>query len=264
MEQQSYFDGGNQPDSREYRFVALACVSGTPRQWKRFDVEWMEMLKRHRVDFLHTTDAYTLNGIYSREKGWDEDKRDAFLNDCVTVASHHAAQPDPFRPGLYSFTAILNLYSFKRARKVSKNTPASVIEILTPSVVNQAFIWGEQKLHADGYHFFWDQNEPYRGHVETRIRNPRYVRDHPIMEKIITNSPVNMRRVPALQLADLFAWCYCHARLEGFIRTEWQSRLFNEITSHFVWFNYDELRRPIGDFGELNKRWKLPIRGETP
>src|SRR5664279_1039477 len=36
----SYFDGGNKADSPEYSHACIAVVSGSEKQWKRFNTDW--------------------------------------------------------------------------------------------------------------------------------------------------------------------------------------------------------------------------------
>jgi hypothetical protein len=40
----SYFDAGNQADSREYDVLSLAVASGTLNEWGPFENEWGDML----------------------------------------------------------------------------------------------------------------------------------------------------------------------------------------------------------------------------
>ena len=68
----SYFDGGNQADNPEYPHACLATVCGTENQWRRFDTAWNKVLYRHGADFLHTTDAVSLQNEFSVEKGWNK------------------------------------------------------------------------------------------------------------------------------------------------------------------------------------------------
>src|SRR4051812_38802345 len=80
----SYFDGGNQADSREYKIVTLAAFSGSAVQWANFEEQWRENLIRHGAKWLHTTDAATLQRPFSVDDGWTTAKVDAFIGDCVT------------------------------------------------------------------------------------------------------------------------------------------------------------------------------------
>jgi hypothetical protein len=86
----SFFDGGNQPDSRLYDVVSLACVSGITEQWTAFEADWKRSLKKHGAPWLHTTDAVSLKKKPLTEAhGWTKAKRDAFLSDCVAVVENH-------------------------------------------------------------------------------------------------------------------------------------------------------------------------------
>ena len=67
----SYFDGGNQVDP-QYDRISIAVVCGTAKQWRRFNTDWGKVLFKHDADFLHTTDAVSLQNEFAQENGWDD------------------------------------------------------------------------------------------------------------------------------------------------------------------------------------------------
>jgi len=80
--------------------VTLAVISGTKEQWIPFEIEWKKNLKKHKAKYLHTTDAVAMNDPFDKDSGWTEKSRDAFLLDCVTVASRHIAIKRPIGVGV--------------------------------------------------------------------------------------------------------------------------------------------------------------------
>jgi hypothetical protein len=65
----SYFDGGNQANSRQYDVLSLAVMSGTKDEWTPFENDWNAVLLKHHAAYLYTTDAMSSRKtIYSREK----------------------------------------------------------------------------------------------------------------------------------------------------------------------------------------------------
>jgi hypothetical protein len=74
------------------------------------------------------------------------------------------------------------------------------------------------------------------------------------------NGESDMRCVPALQAADLLA--YCVGRKND-IRFGWQRKVV-EIERIEEWLDYSELSKPLLDIVDLAKnKWKLPRRRAT-
>jgi hypothetical protein len=122
----SFFDAGNKADSSQYDVVSLATVSGTKDEWQPFDKQWRSVLRKHRAEFLHTTDAVSRKGIY---KGWTEAQRDRFLKDCVDIAARNCARATvddvPGKFGLYYFVVTFVLKDFIEVAKAICRGPPS-------------------------------------------------------------------------------------------------------------------------------------------
>lgn len=258
-----YFDGGNEADSTQYDVVTLAALSGTADQWRPFEAEWNTTLKKHKADWLHTTDAVTLNGQFSRDSGWDEGKRDAFMLDCVRVVERHIAcrktARSPGRSGLYPYTVTVVLEDFKKAREVNSDVPKDATEICATQAAWRCLEWGADIAKADFYHLFFDRGEPFRGHICDRMRNPKAQKRLPLLDRITHIGESDCRHVPALQLADLFAWCVSHKNKMPY---RWQTRVLN-LPRIDEWLDYKELVKPFPTTANLVKSWKLPRRRPT-
>jgi hypothetical protein len=261
----SYFDGGNQADSTQYDVVTLATVCGTPEQWGPLEGEWRRKLKKHNnAPCLHTTDAVGLTGEFSKKKGWNGTSRDAFILDCVKTIERHMTYPK--RPdmapkfGIVPFTVTIVLKDFIKAREYNPDVPKDANEVLATTALYRCLEWGSEILMADWYHLFFDQNEPFRGHVSDRTRNPKAVKQIPLLDRIVMKGEVDMRVTPALQVADLFAWCVSHKN--ALPRYEWQDRLLSHKYMD-EWLEYDKLVKPIQQTVDIVKQWKLPSRKPT-
>ena len=260
----SYFDGGNQADSKQYDVLTLAAVSGTHDEWVPFEKDWRKTLKKHGAEWLHTTDAISLADPFSRRKRWSEAKRDAHLMDCVRVAGRHIARQnrpnEPGRYGLYPFTVTVVLKDFIEARKVSPEVPTTATEACAVQALYACLEWGRENARAERYHLFFDQGEPYHGHIVDRKRNSKVLKQLPLLANITHSGEADMRLEPALQLADLYAWCVSHkAQDQGF---KWQQKLLRmDRTDEQL--TYDVLINPIPGVADLVKSWKLPRRRPT-
>ena len=258
----SYFDGGNEADSTQYDVVTLASVSGTTSQWRPFESEWKAILAKHKAPWLHTTDSVTFNKPFTRDAGWNEEKRDSFLSECVELFAKHNAVPigdkDPPREGLLPFTVSIVLQDFKLARDANPEVPKNATEILAVQALYASLEWGRSR-GVDFWYLIFDQNEPYRGHVSDRKRNPKAVKQVPLMDRVTHVGESDMRNVPALQIADLFAWCVSHK--EKYLH-KWQNDLLT-LPRFDEWIEYGAAVRPIAGMAELVKSWKLPRRRPT-
>lgn len=138
-----YFDGGNKPDSKQYKRLSLAVTCGTANQWKSFEREWKKNLVKHEACFLHTTDAVGRNGIY---EGWTITQRDKFLGDCTRIAGKHMSRPakggSPQRINLFAITVTIVLADFIRAREEHLCSAQHASEICATQAIAACFRWG--------------------------------------------------------------------------------------------------------------------------
>ena len=257
----SYFDGGNQADSREYDVVSLAVVSGTKDEWKPFEREWKKVLRKHRANFLHTTDAVSRNGIY---EGWGEDQVDSFLTDCSRVARKHCARVTiedvPGKFGLLPFVVTINLKDFVENATKNKQASQNANEACLRQALGDVLLWSENQAKCEACHFFFDQGEPFYGHLKQLLDSKKAVEDAPLLRKIAHRSESDMRHVPAIQLADLYAWA--QGNRNSAWNPDWKRKLLN---SHFQWQWIDKTN--IHDVNHDHQTawasWKLPPRART-
>jgi hypothetical protein len=260
-----YFDGGNKSDSHVYDYVTLAALAGAPEQWKPFEAAWKENLDSHGAKWLHTSDAVAGNTPFSRDEGWNKKRIDAFVLDCAKIAGKHLIRPiteyDPGRTGLFPYTVTINLKDYVRARRDVATVPPSADEILAAEAVNACFVFGRDFTAAKHYSLVFDQNEPFRGHVLDRQRSPKFRKAFPMAAKIVSNTEADARFVPALQVADLFAYCYSHKRDTGTQRI-WQRRILS-FPSKEAYADYPNLIRPRTEIVSAIKSMRFPRRKPT-
>lgn len=256
----SYFDGSNHADSSEYDRISVATACGTSKQWKRFDTEWKKVLYRHRADYLHTTDAVSLRNDFAKKKGWSKTRVDSFISDCVEVIGGqitipHGVRGKRHRTGLYPVTLTIPFDDWLRAKKAVPALPDTIEELCATSSVSFAFKWGRH-IGAKKYEFYFDRGEKFYGHIYDRWRHPKAKRDIEIMKDVLTVVPSSSRDVPALQMADLFAWSINHANQET---KEWHSRL-HSLPFWSPLLDYDHLIYPLHERLEQIASWGLPPR----
>jgi hypothetical protein len=265
-----YFDGGNQADSTQYDRIALATACGTIEEWTAFESAWKENLAVHHAPFLHVTDAIGLQKTFSKQKGWNYSKVDTFICDCVSIIEQHMVVPGRIfvpaedrlglrlniaKPGLNIFTFTIPLKDYKRARLVVRKLPNSATELCATESVSIVFKWG-RRIGVEWYELYFDQGEPFYGHIYGRRHNKKSKRQITPMKKVVHLGESDMRVVPALQVADLFAWCINHV---DDVRRKWHGDL-NRLPWESLVLDYNHLLTPNPDALERISTWKLPMR----
>ncbi len=252
----SYFDGAS---DFKHSAVTLAMVCGASEHWSAFENDWEANLVLHAAPFLHTTDAVSGQAEYS---GWDRVRVDAFVSGCVDVAKKHlgaANKDEVLRPGLLALTLRIPLDDYRRARNENPHLPNSVREILLSEVLSFAFRWG-RSISAEWHHLYFDQGESYYGHALDRKNSRRARKQITDMWKVAHLVKANMRFVPALQLADLFAWCISH---NDVVTREWHDAL-HKLDWLSLYLDYGYLKEPTPGALERTANWELTRRKVFP
>jgi hypothetical protein len=265
----SYFDGGNKDDSSQYATVSLACVAAIDSDWLPFERDWRIMLQRffgdrHQEPHLHTVDAVTGNGVY---EGWGAEKTQDFLADCVRVALDHfiqAKKPETGfagRYGLYGCVITINLEDFLEHAGTAADAPQNANEVLLRQTLTHLLPWSQLGADppCDECHCTFDQGEPFYGHLDDILTRKKAKQDATLLANITSRTKANMRRVPALQLADLLAWSQSHkfdenkpAWLEGILKADCDRE----------WFDRDSIKS-LPDQQAVWKTWKVNRRSPT-
>jgi hypothetical protein len=240
-----YFDGARDANSKR---ITVAMVCGESEHWDGFTANWKSILAIHRAPFLHMTDAMALRGEFAKEKGWDKPLVDALISDCVRLISE-------YMDSLNVVTMDIYREDFLRARKTVPSLPNTMSELCATESLGFCFKYGKDK-NADWYQLYYDQGEPFFGHICDR-KNHRKARRHiPNLSKVAVLAEANMRLFPPLQMADLFAWAISHNHR---VSREWH-RCLNDLDWKSLCLRYENLVRPIEGAAELIESWNLPRR----
>jgi len=239
----------------------LLLRSGTMGEWRPFEKEWNNTLRKHKAKYLHTTDLMAFQDIYS---GWNKPQRDLFLRDCAKVACKHSARADfggiPGKFGLYCYVVTFVLKDFVEWAKANPGVPNNVDEACMRQSVTRIMNWSIDQADCDHCHFFFDQGEPFLGHLYQWMQNKAALRDAPYLEKISFKTEADAALTPALQLADLYAWAQSHKLIAR--PPIWQTKL---LRSHFEWqwFDKSNLNDVDASVQDMWRSWNLPKRATT-
>jgi hypothetical protein len=256
----SYFDGSNHADSSHYDRISIATVCGTSKQWKKFDTAWKKVLYKHHADYLHTTDAVSLQNDFAKEKGWSKTRVDSFIGNCVDVIEKQMAIPRGVlgkhpRTGLYPITLTIPFDDWLRAKKAVPKLPDTIEELCATESCSFALKWGKY-IGAKKYELYFDRGEYFFGHIRNRWRHPKAQKDIELMKDIINVAESISRQVPALQMADLFAWSVNRANQET---REWHRRLHSFPYGSRL-LDYEHLINPRPRVLDIIDSWELPRR----
>lgn len=257
----SYFDGGNQADSKQYEIVTLAAFSGEQIQWSNFERQWKAVLAKHGAPYLHTTDAVALSDPFSKRNGWSARKVDNFIDDCAGVIERCSARRrggSLVSSGLRGHTISVILPDYKRACQKVRGL-WDVPHICVVQCVNCCFNFAHI-LGVDGkFQLYFDRNEPFYGHIRDRLNNRKSRGASPGWQRVAHIGESEMNAVPALQAADLLAWCVNHQYEEGRPNRRWQQRVI-DVDRDAGWYDYKRLCKPIRENVDVVNSWRLPRR----
>ncbi|MGA3055136.1 MAG: hypothetical protein ABSD63_13075 [Candidatus Korobacteraceae bacterium] len=265
----SYLDGGGKDDSSQYAVMSLASISAIPDDWMPFDTEWRLVLQRYFGDraagYLHTTDALTGNSVY---KGWGRTKVFDFLSQCSEIAVKHILKPRnretgfPGKYGLYAFVITIVLADFVEHARSHPDAPQNANELSLRQALAKVLKWSERGANprCDECHLFFDQGEEFYGHLVQLLQSKKAKKDADALNRITSRTEADMRRVAALQLADLIAWCHSHKLDEN--KPEWHKAILNSgIQVH--WADKAAFASGMPDQQEIWKSWNLPRHKPT-
>jgi hypothetical protein len=257
-----YFDGGNRADSTRYNTVTLACLFGGTTECKVLEDLWAEVREIHRAPPLHTTDLMALQGDFST--GWDAHRRDDFLNGCVTAIDKSIVREsgNGIAPGIALVSITVDLKDFKKYQSIIPDGPQDATEVCSVQSFYKMIECGEL-FGAHFYHLYFDRSEPFRGHFVDRVNNRRFrreLKEFDFERRIRHIGESSARDVPALQAADLLAWCAGHQKVASM---DWHLRLL-DINHESEWIDKTVLCNPSAEMIAVVNKSKLPRRKPTP
>jgi len=264
----SFFDGAQTANNDR---VTLACVCATGEQWNPVEEDWKRVVAENNSTPWHTTNAYALRKEFKQEKGWTNEKVNAYASACADALEGSLAQPGRIlvptplgylpnivKAGLNGLTMTIPVQDFRRARDVVEDFPNSVAELCLSETLGFVLRYGK-RLKVDGYMLYFDRNEPFYGHALERWNSKKYRKDVPEVTKVASITEAEMASTPALQIADLFAWCLNH---KDNVRRDWHKRV-NDLHWDSYILTYEYLINPTPGALKRTSAWGLPKRKKT-
>jgi hypothetical protein len=260
-----YFDGAQTADADR---VTLASVSGTCDEWTPVERAWRQVIADHKAPPLHTTNAYALQKEF---KGWTNEKVNDYISACVDVQQGSLAQPGKIlvptesgylpnivKTGLNGITMTIPLDDFRRARDEVENFPNAISELCASETLGFVLRYGK-RLGVVGYQLYFDRNEPFCGHVRDRWNSRKSRKQIPEIKKVVHVGESDMAASPALQIADLLAWCINH---KDSVRRIWHKRVGDLHWDSYI-LTYEYLINPTPGALRRAAAWNFPKRRMT-
>jgi hypothetical protein len=182
---------GHSKDERQ-KFVGMAGLIATARDWEQFERKWKETLKSFRIPFFHMKDFASLRGPF---KGWSEIKRRKLLDKLLRIIATTYAMP---------FGAVIAMDDYRQLSEEEQGYFEDPYFLAFAScgvatIMLMAPMPREEKLRM----VFSEQME-FRNRALKLYEKVRRV--HHIGEKLGSPEFSDMREVVPLQGADLVAY----------------------------------------------------------
>jgi hypothetical protein len=120
--------------------------------------------------------------------------------------------------------------------------------------------WAKDKAACSEVHCFCDRGEPFHGYLVNLLESKKARNDAWLLNMITTRTEAESRRVPALQLADLFAWVQSHKD------ENWDPKWKKSMLRLPIWLEYYD-KSNLHDINYAHQAawttWKIPKRAAT-
>lgn len=79
------FYGDESGTDAHTRVTAVAGYLGQDKEWRRFEREWLTVLKKYGVLLMHRSDLETWHGEFTQERGWNPQRRIEILSELQPI-----------------------------------------------------------------------------------------------------------------------------------------------------------------------------------
>jgi hypothetical protein len=195
----------------EDNYITLAAFSATEEMWKRFETDWDAILEAHtpKAKYVHMREvAHQIKG-FDRKFGWNDDNAFGLATECMAYMSN--LDKKRFR----MFYCVVDLKAWHKLRAETFPLP-SPIDLCNEYCARGPMMWYFDRfpeilnLQNDTIKYFFDRGEPFKQPFEDEwIRETKRSEERgvwSVWNLIEQITPVDMKKVPGVQAADILAW----------------------------------------------------------
>jgi len=195
----------------ENDYITLAAFAASDEMWGKFETDWKAILDDHspKAKYVHMREiAHQIKG-FDRKLGWTDENAFGLANKCLVYMSH--LDKKRFR----MFYCAVDLKAWHKLRAETYPLP-NPIDMCNEFCSRGVLLWYISKypevvnLQTDTVKYFFDKGEPFKQafedewNRETKRSEDRGVWS--VFNLIEQITPVEMRKVPGVQAADILAW----------------------------------------------------------
>lgn len=192
-------------------YMTLAAFAACDEMWRKFETDWQAILDGHtpQAKYVHMREiAHQVDG-FDRKYGWNDDNAFGLANKCLVYMSH--LDKKRFR----MFYCAIDLKAWHKLRAETYPLP-NPVDMCNEYCSEMVMMWYFNmypevvNLQADTVKYFFDKDEPFKQPFEDKW-NRETARSSragawSIWNLIEEITPVEMRKIPGVQAADILAW----------------------------------------------------------
>ncbi len=207
----AYLDSSGKLESD---WITLAAVATTDEVWGQLETEWDKILNGHtpQGSYIHMKEVYRLEKAFDKSLGWNHENAFGLVNKCLVLMSN--LPKDKFRV----FYCSVHLAAWYKLRAETYQMPTAVDicnEFCSEAVLTwYGFVYKPKSFvmdpRSDSVRYFFDKNEyffqPFYEKWKLETNNSDATGRWSIWNAIDEVAPVEMRKTPGIQAADIIAW----------------------------------------------------------
>jgi Protein of unknown function (DUF3800) len=198
----------------EDEWITLAALATTDEVWGQLETEWEKTLKGHtpQGSYIHMKEVYRLEKAFDKNLGWNHDNAFGLVNKCLMLMSH--LPKDQFR--VFYCSVHIAAWDKLRAETYQMPDPVELCNKFCSEFVLTwyGFVYKPTSFvmdpQSDSVRYFFDKNEyffqPFYDKWKLETNTSDATGRWSIWNAIDEVAPVEMRKTPGIQAADIIAW----------------------------------------------------------
>lgn len=204
----AYFDSSGKLHNN---WITLAAIASTDSVWSEIENVWHHTLESHtpKTSYIHMKEIYRLEDAFDKALGWTHDSAFGLVNECLTPVS---LVP---KDQIHMFFCSIDLVAMQKLRDETYQIPDPIDMcnmFCSEFILTWYALYYPQVMDpkTDSVKYFFDRNEYFFQPFYEKWNRERNISEATgrwsIWNAIEEVAPVEMRKIPGIQLADIIAW----------------------------------------------------------